>query len=147
MTSNKESWELSVIDITILNYNNNITNYLKLQFFFLIFSTDNPLSSRSVCGGVCGIFSMTSSWVREAISYRISLSDKGTKLLSCPTISNTTMARGENYSSRRGDAFILLLFVIPSLTKHFRGHRRRTAEWLNEVKRKEPKLFTHWALS
>ena len=31
--------------------------------------------------------------------------------------------------------------------KHLRGHRRRAEEWLNEVKKREPKMFAHWALS
>ena len=31
--------------------------------------------------------------------------------------------------------------------KRFRGHRRRAEEWLNGVKRREPNMFAHWALS
>ena len=31
--------------------------------------------------------------------------------------------------------------------KRFRGHRRRAEEWLYEVKKREPMMFTHWALS
>lgn len=30
--------------------------------------------------------------------------------------------------------------------KRFRGHRTRAEEWLNEVKRREPSMFAHWAL-
>ena len=31
--------------------------------------------------------------------------------------------------------------------KRFRGHRRRAEEWLYEVKKREPTMFAHWALS
>ena len=31
--------------------------------------------------------------------------------------------------------------------KRFRGHRRRAEEWLNEIKKREPAMFAHWALS
>lgn len=31
--------------------------------------------------------------------------------------------------------------------KRFRGHRTRAEEWLRGVKRREPKMFAHWALS
>ena len=31
--------------------------------------------------------------------------------------------------------------------KRFRGHRTRAEEWLREIKRREPNMFAHWALS
>ena len=31
--------------------------------------------------------------------------------------------------------------------KRFRGHRTRAEVWLGEVKRREPNMFAHWALS
>lgn len=30
--------------------------------------------------------------------------------------------------------------------KRFRGHRKRAELWLNQIKRREPELFAHWAL-
>jgi RNA-directed DNA polymerase len=30
--------------------------------------------------------------------------------------------------------------------KHFRGHRSRAEEWLTALSKREPKMFTHWAL-
>ncbi len=30
--------------------------------------------------------------------------------------------------------------------KNFRGHRRRAEEWLRQVRKREPKMFAHWAL-
>ncbi len=31
--------------------------------------------------------------------------------------------------------------------KRFQGHRKRAEVWLDEVKRREPRMFVHWALS
>ena len=31
--------------------------------------------------------------------------------------------------------------------KKFRGHRQRAERWLNEIKKREPDMFAHWALS
>lgn len=31
--------------------------------------------------------------------------------------------------------------------KNFRGHRRRAEEWLKQVRKREPRMFAHWALS
>jgi len=31
--------------------------------------------------------------------------------------------------------------------KHFRGHRQRAEKWLNQIKKREPKMFAHWVLS
>ena len=31
--------------------------------------------------------------------------------------------------------------------KRFRGHRQRVERWLNEIKKREPEMFVHWALS
>lgn len=28
--------------------------------------------------------------------------------------------------------------------KRFRGHKKRAVDWLNEVRKREPKLFVHW---
>jgi RNA-directed DNA polymerase len=30
--------------------------------------------------------------------------------------------------------------------KNFRGHRRRAEEWLKQVRKREPRMFAHWAL-
>jgi group II intron reverse transcriptase/maturase len=30
--------------------------------------------------------------------------------------------------------------------KNFRGHRQRAEEWLQQVRKREPKMFAHWAL-
>lgn len=31
--------------------------------------------------------------------------------------------------------------------KNFRGHRRKAEDWLKQVRKREPKMFAHWALS
>ena len=31
--------------------------------------------------------------------------------------------------------------------KHFRGHRQRAEKWLDQIKKREPKIFAHWVLS
>ena len=31
--------------------------------------------------------------------------------------------------------------------KHFRRHRQRAEKWLNQIKKRDPKMFEHWALS
>ncbi|WP_200862575.1 group II intron maturase-specific domain-containing protein [Priestia megaterium] len=30
--------------------------------------------------------------------------------------------------------------------KRFRGHRRRAEKWLKELAKREPRMFSHWAL-